>query len=91
MERIQFGIKNSRIWHLCNLPIEIGGKITLDNWTRYASVSKEIFYINEKIKFLEVNHYLKTFILFPSGLRKSNEDQFRAYYTNYLNYIEKKR
>ncbi|CCV64574.1 conserved hypothetical protein [Alteracholeplasma palmae J233] len=86
--RLDFGIKNSRIWHLCSLELEKNSSATLDNWTRYNGGIKEIFYINDKIKFLEIDHFNHTFTFYKSNIRKQNKEDFRRYYKDYFEYTE---
>ena len=91
MQRLKFGIKNSRIWHLCSQDIEVNKSITLDNWTRYRAEFREIYYLNDSIKFLEVDHFNHTFKFFNANLRKNNIDDFRKYFRDYLKYQETRR
>jgi hypothetical protein len=91
MQRLKFGIKNSRIWHLCSQDIEVNKSITLDNWTRYRAEFREIYYLNDSIKFLEVDHFNHTFKFFDAKLRKNNIDDFRKYFRDYLKYQEIRR
>jgi len=88
MQRTDFGIKNSRIWHLCSQDIETNKSITLDNWTRYRGEFREIYYLNDTKKFLEVDHFNKTFKFFASGVRKNNKDDFRRFFRDFLGYRE---
>ena len=88
MQRIQYKINNSRIWHLCSQDIEPNKAITLDNWTRYKGEYREIYYLNDDLKFLEVDHFNHNFKFYPSGVRKNNVEDFRRFYKNYLNYSE---
>ena len=90
MERKKYNIKNSRIWHMCLLDLAPNESKTLDNWTRYNGVYRETYYLNDNVKFLEVNHFNKTFKFFDAGLRKSNVDDFRKFYRDYLKYQETK-
>ncbi len=91
MQRLKFGIKNSRIWHLCSQDIEVNKSITLDNWTRYRAEFREIYYLNDSIKFLEVDHFNHTFNFFDANLRKQNIDDFRKYFRDYFKYQEIRR
>jgi len=88
MQRLDFGIKNSRIWHICIQDLEINKSITLDNWTRYRGQYREIFYLNDTIKFLEVDHFNHKFKFFKSAVRKQNIDDFRKFFKLFLNYSE---
>ncbi len=88
MQRLKYGIKNGRIWHLCSAEIESNGSVTFDNWTRYRVEYRDTFYLNDKEIFLEVNYFSKTFKFFKSGLRKQNEEDFRKYYQLYLEFSE---
>ena len=90
MDRHKYGIKNSRIWHMCSLDLKEDESSTLDNWTRYNGVYRETYYLNDNVKFLEVNHFNKSFKFFDAGLRKSNIDDFRKFYQDYLKYKEDK-
>ncbi|WP_025725169.1 hypothetical protein [Acholeplasma granularum] len=90
MQRLKYGIKNSRIWHLCSIDIEVNKSITLDNWTRYRAEFREIYYLNDIHKFLEVDHFNSIFKFFKSNLRQSNIEDFRKYFKDYLNYKEVK-
>lgn len=89
MERLEYGIKNSRIWYLCSLPRETENA-TLDNWTRYSGAFIDMYYLNNHTQFLKVNHYEKTFTFISNVIRKTNEEDFRAYFSKYLNYMELK-
>lgn len=88
MQRLAYGIKNSRIWHLCSQDIEVNHKITLDNWTRYRGPFREIYYLNDTIKFLEVDNFNQTFKFLESKIRKNNLEDFRKYFKDYLGFQE---
>lgn len=88
MQRLDFGIKNSRIWHICIQDLEINKSITLDNWTRYRGQYREIFYLNDTIKFLEVDRFNHKFKFFKSAVRKQNIEDFRKFFKLFLNYSE---
>ena len=88
MQRLKYHIKNSRIWHLATLEIATNTKITLDNWTRYRGPYKEIYYINDKTKFLEIDHYNQTFHFLSDVIRQSNKEDFRNFYSDYMGYRE---
>lgn len=87
MERTQYGVNNSRIWYLCSLPAD-KHDVTLDNWTRYSSQFRDVYYLNSKILFLEVDHFNKQFKIIPNIIRSNNENDFRNYFKNYMNYTE---
>lgn len=88
MQRQQYGIKNSRIWHICSADLEANQSMTLDNWTRYRGEYREIFYLNDKERFLEIDHFNQTFKFFKSGIRSNNKEDFRKYFKDFLNYQE---
>lgn len=89
MKRDLYGIKNSRIWHLCSFELDANEKITFDNWTRYCGPYREMFYLNDTQKFLEVDHFNKTFKFFDAHIRKNNREDFRLFYAKYLKYVER--
>lgn len=91
MERLKYQIKNSRIWHLCSQELSANEQITLDNWTRYATQYREVFYLNDSKKFLEVDHFNRTFRFFEAGIRKHNIEDFRRFYKDYFKYQEIKK
>jgi hypothetical protein len=76
LPRQQYGIKNSRIWHICSADLETNQSMTLDNWTRYKGAFREIYHFNHTFKFFE------------SGIRTSNKEDFRKYFRDYLQYKE---
>lgn len=88
MQRLDYDIKNSRIWHLCSQDLEVNKAITLDNWTRYKGEYREIYYLNDTKKFLEVDHFNHTFKFFSSGVRNHNKSDFRKFFSLFLNYKE---
>jgi hypothetical protein len=88
LPRQQYGIKNSRIWHICSADLETNQSMTLDNWTRYKGAFREIYYLNDKERFLEIDHFNHTFKFFESGIRTSNKEDFRKYFRDYLQYKE---
>ncbi|ABX80923.1 hypothetical protein [Acholeplasma laidlawii] len=88
MERLKYGIKNSRIWHLCSQDIEVNKSMTLDNWTRYRAEYREIYYLNDTIKFLEVDHFNHVFKFFDANIRKHNIEDFRRYFKDFQKYKE---
>ncbi|MFA7417074.1 MAG: hypothetical protein WCZ19_00890 [Acholeplasma sp.] len=88
MQRLRYGIKNSRVWHLCSHDIEENKSMTLDNWTRYRGKFREIYYLNDNIKFLEVDHFNHVFKFFDANIRSSNIDDFKKYFKLYLKYQE---
>lgn len=88
MQRLQYGITNSRIWHLCSQDIEINKSITLDNWTRYRGQVREIYYLNDTIKFLEVDNFNQTFKFLEAKIRRNNKEDFRKFFKDYLGYNE---
>lgn len=90
MQRLKYGIKNSRVWHLCSQDIEINKSMTLDNWTRYRAMYREIYYLNDTTKFLEVDHFNSVFRFYEAKVRRSNIEDFRRYFKYYLKYTEVK-
>ncbi|VEU82733.1 hypothetical protein [Acholeplasma hippikon] len=88
MQRLTYGIRNSRIWHLCSQDIEENQKITLDNWTRYRGTFREIYYLNDDIKFLEIDNFNHTFKFLDAKIRSNNKEDFRKFFRDYLGYTE---
>lgn len=88
MERLRYDIKNSRIWYLCSQDIEVNKSMTLDNWTRYRAEYREIYYLNDNIKFLEIDHFNHVFKFHPAQIRSGNIEDFRKYYRDYFKYKE---
>lgn len=90
MQRMKYNIQNSRVWHLATLELLPNTSATLDNWTRYKGSFKEIYYINDKVKFLEVDHFNHSFKFLSDSIRSSNKEDFRNFYKLYMKYQEVK-